>query len=105
MLASINPKMARKNRRRQYEQNCAAQLEKIAQHLDGYINVGESPAMAIKRLITQLQAFGVPRAPIMNTVPTQRENTEENNGNTEEKERRLSAGPAEEKEEYSAPLV
>ena len=65
MLATINPKSARKHQRRQHEQQSAAQLEKIIQHLDGYIKTGESPAMAIKRLLGELKALGVHKPPVL----------------------------------------
>lgn len=55
----ITPKTARKHARRQTEQIAAGQLAKIRLHLEGYLQEGETPAQAVKRLLTELEAAKV----------------------------------------------
>lgn len=55
MIANIRPKTAAKHLRRQSQQFAEGQLQKIAAHLRGFIEQGETVAQAVKRLTEALK--------------------------------------------------
>lgn len=56
MLAGYaTPKSTTKAVRRAAEKGAVIQLERIEQHLAGFTQTGESPALAVKRLLQEVQ--------------------------------------------------
>lgn len=66
----LTPKTAKKHQRRQHQVLSTAQLAKIMQHLQNFIQEGETPAIAVKRLLVERHEYAKIVEEIAKQAPT-----------------------------------